>query len=43
MYSYLLRLWKNGQLSEEQLQAAVDKGWITTDQQQTILNTPRNP
>ena len=41
MYDYLERLWVQGRLSEAQLQAAVDKGWITEEQQQTILDTPK--
>jgi hypothetical protein len=41
VYSYLLRLWKSGQLTETQLQAAVDKAWITAEQQQIILDTPK--
>lgn len=42
MYDYLLRLWKQGRLTETQLQAAVDKSWITAEQQQTILATPKD-
>lgn len=39
MYNTLLRMWKKGQLTEEQLDKAVTKGWITEGQAETIKNT----
>lgn len=41
MYNTLLRMWKKGMLTEEKLQKAVDLGWITEEQAETIRNTPR--
>jgi hypothetical protein len=41
MYDRLLALWIQGRLTETQLAAAVAKQWITAEQQQTILDTPR--
>jgi hypothetical protein len=37
MYETLLRLWKEGKLTEESLNTAVLKGWITEEQKQEIL------
>jgi hypothetical protein len=37
MYETLLRLWKEGRLTETQLSNAVLKGWITEEQKQEIL------
>ena len=36
MYETLLRLWKEGKLTEEKLNNAVLKGWITEEQKATI-------
>jgi hypothetical protein len=37
MFETLLRLWKEGKLTEIQLNNAVLKGWITEEQKQEIL------
>ena len=38
MFETLLRLYKEGKLTEEKLDNAVIKGWITEEQKQEILN-----
>jgi hypothetical protein len=42
MYNTLLRMWKNGRLTEAQLDKAVALGWITEEQKATIMATPKN-
>lgn len=37
MYNNLLRLYKLGRLSDAALTNAVNKGWITEEQKQTIM------
>lgn len=38
MYNRLKALYKAGKLSQEQLSAAVEKGWITETQKTKIIN-----
>lgn len=38
MYETLRRLYLEGRLSDTGLQNAVEKGWITTDERERILN-----
>jgi hypothetical protein len=40
-YDFLLNLWVLNRLSESQINTAVQKGYITQDQANTILNTPK--
>lgn len=42
MYNTLLRMWKKGKLTEDQLSKAVEKGWISKTQQDMILAHPHN-
>lgn len=42
LYKYLLSSWLNCTLSEEQVQNAVLKGYITQEEADTIKSTPRN-
>lgn len=42
MYDRLLALWKQGRLTEAQVAAAVTKMWITQEQADTILATPKD-
>ncbi len=39
MYNTLLRLYAEGKLSEQGIQNAVTKEWITTDQAQEIISS----
>lgn len=39
MYERLKRLYLEGKLTKEQLHNAVDKGWITEEQYQEIINS----
>ena len=41
MYNTLLRMWKNGQITEAKIDRAVELGWITKEQAETIKSTPR--
>lgn len=41
MYETLLRLWKANKLSEAALTNAVTKAWITEEEKNTILATPK--
>ena len=43
MYSMLLNLWVTNRLPEAGLENAVTKGWITAEQRDMIIATPRNP
>ena len=38
MFERLKRLYSEGKIDESGLQAAVDKGWITAEQKQEIMN-----
>lgn len=38
MFETLKRLWNEGKLTEEKLNNAVAKGWITEEQRQEIIN-----
>lgn len=42
LYNYFLYCWINGTITEEQLQQAVAKGYITQDEYYQIISTPRN-
>ena len=42
MYNTLLRMWKKGKISAEQIDEAVDKGWITAEQAAYIKSQPQN-
>lgn len=39
MYERLKRLYLDGKLTKEQLEKAVEKGWITKEQMKGILNS----
>lgn len=41
MYNTLMRMWKQGKLTEAQIDRAVELGWITEQQAETIKNTPK--
>lgn len=41
MYNTLMRMWKQGKLTEAQVDRAVELGWITEQQAETIKNTPK--
>ena len=41
MYNTLLRMWINGKITEAKLQKAVTLGWITQEQYETIIATPK--
>lgn len=41
LYNYFLSCWINYTITDEQLQKAVSKGYITYDEYLTIINTPR--
>lgn len=41
MYNTLLRMWKKGKITEAKIDRAVELGWITEDQAETIKATPR--
>lgn len=41
MYKTLLKMWKQHKLTETQLENAVIKGWITQEDAQSIIVTPR--
>ena len=41
MYNTLLRMWKKGKITEAKLDRAVELGWITEEQAETIKSTPR--
>jgi len=41
MYQYLLNMWIMGKLTETQVQNAVTKGYITQEQADMILATPK--
>lgn len=42
LYNYFLTGWVNGTVNEENLTNAVAKGYITEEEKQTILATPKN-
>lgn len=42
MYNYLLKMWKKGKLTEEQIAKAVEDGWITQAEADKILATPKD-
>lgn len=41
LYNYFLYCWINGTVTEEQLQRAVQLGYITQDEYNQIISTPR--
>lgn len=40
-FNYFLMCWMWGTVTEAQLSQAVTKGWITDDQRQAIIATPK--
>lgn len=40
-FNYFLTCWMWGTVSESQLTQAVAKGWITEEQRQAIIATPK--
>ena len=42
MYNTLLRMWKKGQITEAKIDRAVELGWITEEQAETIKATPKD-
>lgn len=38
MYETLLRLWEEGKMTQEGLENAASKGWITEEQKQGIMS-----
>ncbi|MGA9175127.1 MAG: XkdX family protein [Thermoactinomyces sp.] len=41
LFTYFLLRWQTDTITEEQLQNAVAKGYITQDEYQTIIETPK--
>jgi hypothetical protein len=41
-YDFLMTQWSLGKLSETQIQSAVTKGYITQDEANVILATPKS-
>ncbi|WP_082050322.1 XkdX family protein [Risungbinella massiliensis] len=41
LYGYFLMCWKNGTVTESQLQTAVSKGYITQSEYEEITSTPQ--
>ena len=41
MYNTLLRMWKKGKITAEQIDKAVADGWITAEQALTSSPSPR--
>lgn len=39
MYETLLRLWREGKMTERGLDSAVAKSWITEEQKQEIMTS----
>lgn len=42
MYNTLLRMWKKGKITAEQIDKAVEDGWITAEQAAYIKSQPQN-
>lgn len=42
MYERLYRLYRDGKISESELQKAVAKGWITEEQYESIVSQDPN-
>jgi hypothetical protein len=42
LYGYFLMCWKNGTVTQTQLDTAVTKGYITAAEEETILATPQS-
>ena len=42
MYNTLLRMWKNGKITEAKIDKAVTLGWITEEQAAYIKSQPQN-
>lgn len=42
MYNTLLRMWKKGKITAEQIDKAVADGWITAEQAAYIKSQPQN-
>lgn len=43
LYEYFLMRWQTNTITEEKLQNAVAKGYITQEEYETIINTPKYP
>jgi hypothetical protein len=41
-YDFLMTQWSLGKLTEVQIQSAVTKGYITQDEANAILSTPKS-
>lgn len=41
LYGYFLMCWRNGTVTESQLQTAVSKGYITQSEYEAIIATPQ--
>ncbi|QQE75734.1 XkdX family protein [Brevibacillus composti] len=41
LFNYFLMCWINGTVTEQQLETAVAKGYITQEEKENILATPR--
>jgi len=39
MYKFLLYQWQLGKITEEHLELAVDKGWITSEEKEAITGS----
>lgn len=42
MYDFLLNLWVSGRVTEQQIQSYADYGFITQEQADKIIATPKN-
>ena len=42
MYKRLKRLYQQGRLTDEALQTAVERGWITEDEKEIIASKPKD-
>ena len=41
IFERLTELWKSRKATEKTIQAAIDKGWISQEEAEQILTTPR--
>jgi hypothetical protein len=42
LYNYFLMSWRYGRITQEQLQTAVQKGYITQEEYEQIIATPQD-
>ena len=42
MFAFLLRKWREGEISEVDVDYAVTQGWINMEEAMTIKNTTKN-